>query len=239
MSRRLLLSWVLLAAACKLEPEFVRSNPLDSKSDMYRITLTGPDSTHSANARVQLTMHVDPPLPDVDYRIDWEAGPWYGCVPVDSDGCIAGPIVLAVAGANGAFEVIDARGDYRPILLSVSFGERAYSHPIMIGQKVARLELSCSEWTLPYDPCDDVPRQRDELFMIHPRAHDPAGIPITKKLDRVLATRGTVVSRDSLIVMPMSLQLGLVQLHSRNPGTTWIVLQIDGVADSIRVVVAP
>ena len=216
MSKRLLLSWVLLAAACKLEPEFVRSNPLDSKSDMYRITLTGPDSTHPATA-----------------------GPWYGCVPVDSDGCIAGPIVLAVAGANGAFEVIDARGDYRPILLSVSFGELAYSHPIMIGQKVARLELSCSEWTLPYDPCDDVPRQRDEFFMIHPRAHDPAGIPITKKLDRVLTTRGTVVSRDSLIVMPMSLQLGLVQLHSRNPGTTWIVLRIDGVADSIRVVVAP
>lgn len=222
---------LLLVIACTVEPPFARTNPLDAASN-YDVTLSGPDSTHSLGERVTLVMQSDPPLPDDDYAISWVAGPY-----------ILGRDTTQVAASvgDGVFEVYDVHAQYRAIYLSVYFGRRVFSHRLVIGQKAASLELSCSPWSMPFDPCDDEPFVYADTVVLHTRMLDARQSPIVRKVGYALE-RGSVVSRDSSIVTPWPMsaeESGIIRLKPLRAGAAWVVVQIDEATDSVRIVVEP
>lgn len=231
---------LLFAVACAVEAPFARTNPMDSESN-YAITLLGPDSIHSLGERFQLTIAAEPALPAGDYELAWVATPHSECIPYNDPGCDRVLTdVVAVAG-EGVFDVIDMRAEYREIYLSVHFGHKHFSHIVMVGQKAAELDLSCSSSNVPIDPCDDVPFDNRHTILLHPRMLDARGHPIVNKVEFALG-RGSVFSRDSSIVTPLPMiadTSGVIRLTPLNAGATWVIVNIDEAMDSIRVAVAP
>ncbi len=224
------ISLAMLAAGCMTEPPFARSNPLDEGSD-YHITLSGPDSTHSLGERVTLVMHSDPPLPDDDYVISWVAGPYIHGRDTTQ---------VAASAGDGVFEVFDAGAWYHTIYLSVNLGSNTFAHRLTIGQKAVSLELSCSAWPLPVDPCDDVPFDLGDTVTLHTRMLDALGNPIVKDPGFALR-RGLVLSRDISVVrtypLPGNDDNSMIFLEPQGAGATWVIVQIDDASDSMRVVV--
>ena len=135
------------------------------------------------------------------------------------------------------FEVIDVRAEYRTIAVSVYFGAKPFTHFVTIGQKAVTMDLSCAPAT--YVPCDADPFLMEQTISIYPRMTDVRGHPIVKKIGYALE-RGSIVSRDLGVVAPLPIMIdddNAIRLHARQGGATWVVVEVDGVVDSIRVAV--
>lgn len=222
-----------------MEPPFARTNPMDSGSD-YQVTLSGPDSVHSMGETFRITMTTDPALPADDYEFVWEAGPVYECFPEPP--CFRKspvPIYMAAVVTKGEFSVIDTRADHRMMHATVHFGDVPHSHRVFVGQKAVALDLSCSPWTLPYDPCDDNLFQTADTIRLHARMFDARGHPIARKPGFALE-RGQVIPRDDVVqsyAMPHDPYRSLYLLNPLRAGATWVVVKIDDAVDSVYVVV--
>lgn len=231
---------LLLTAACDLKEPFVRANPLDSGS-IYDISLTGPDSSHSRNERIRLTVQSDPPFPDDNYFVQWSANDYAECIPPGSATCRKVRYPIAVSAGGGEFSVIDIDARYRSILLVAHFGDVEVAHTIHIGQKAVALDLSCAPWSLPFDSCDNAPFDRGSAIALYTRMIDADHALISRKVEYAME-RGSVVSRDSGIVRPQPLIAdpnGVIRLDAVAAGTTWVVMRVDDAVDSVQVTVAP
>lgn len=239
-SAPILLSAIILVAAaqaCELEKPYVRTNEFDPKS-IYRLSLVGPDSSHSVGERVTLELRSVPELPARRRYVEWIAYdhvkylPGFADVPVREK--------LASSDGDGSFIVIAATAEYREISLSAELDEVVVGHRLTVGQKAVELALSCSPWTLPFDPCDDVAAAPFSTISIHARMRDPLQNGL--RAVQFAIARASVVSRDPSVVAPEPITAdvnGVLRVRALSAGTTWVVVRIDDAIDSIRVAVAP
>lgn len=241
MRRIIPLAFALFAAGCKLEPPFERASPYDADG-IFVFSLEGPDSAHHLGDKIRLTLVTDPPLPDDEFRITWVARSHIECLPKHSANCANLPVDLAVVGGAGQeaeFTVIDATAEYRRLVVGAFFGRVEVGRDLLIGQKVASLELSCSPWTEPEDDCTApvVPATTIEL---HTRMRDVAN-NVVRRVEYAI-DRAVVTVRDPAIATPIApgLELaGIIRLAAVSPGSTWVVTRIDEGVDSVRITVAP
>jgi hypothetical protein len=228
-----------LAASCTMKEPFVRANPYDPDG-IYMMSLTGPDSAHAIGERFAVVLATEPALPSGDLIVHWEAYPAGDCLPDGVPTCSPVPSIVLTTAANGEFVVnTSASAKYLAVSVSVSFGDVVTGHQIMVGQKVMSLELSCSPWSLPEDPCL-TPIARDSIQLIHPRMRDGAGAAVRRQHYATL--RGQVTSRDPNVagVLPQLYHAqGAARVIGVSPGTTWVVMRADEGIDSVRVTVVP
>lgn len=225
-----------LVAGCTIEPAFERTNPFDPES-VYDLVVNGPDSAHALGARIDLTLSSTPELPSFPIYLRWIGHPLARRVGA-TEALTLIPVVNPIDG--GSFTVIRATAKYEAITFSVNLDDVVAARTIHIGQRVTTLDLSCSAWSLPLDPCDDVPFAVGATVHLHTRMHDPNNSPVSDV--EYAIQRATVTSRDPSVVNPMTLTAdvnGIIRVRAIGAGATWVVVRIDAATDSVRVAVGP
>jgi hypothetical protein len=233
-----LASLFAVAGSCKLKEPFVRANPFDPDA-IYALEIAAPDSVHVRGAQVRAQLVADPPFPADEYFITWDASLAIDCQGNGDPACTEVPVGLLEGGAGGEFTVNNASAKYLKVTVSARLGDVTVGHEMMVGQKAVTLELSCSPWTLPEDPCA-TPVARGAIIAVHPRMTDLHGNVVSRA--GYASMRATVTSRDPTVVAARPFVFtagGALQFDAAGAGSTWVLVRIDGVTDSVRVTVAP
>lgn len=212
-------------ASCHIEEPFARNNHWDKDSDATK-TLVGPDSTFSIGDRIRVTLTGDPPFPDGPLQVEWI-----------SNGTADTATQVFAAGA-GEFVVSRANAGYARIAVAAKFDEVVVVWEVWVGQLVASLDFFCGAGA--GLPCEATPVPLGTNLTIRTDMRDANGNGIRRRDEAM--RRAVTVSRDPDIastvpVLPNA--AGNWVVSARAPGSTWIVVTMDRVADSVRVVVAP
>lgn len=211
-----------LVAGCALEGEYARTNPFDPGGVM-RLSLAGPDSAVYAGQRVRFTVEADRPLPMGSLLVGWRS----------SD-----PITL-VAGTGGEYVVLNATAQFRAIEVSAEFDSVRVVRTVLVGQTVASLDLWCGPAAGPAAACDATPFATGTGFVVRTTMADSSTTPIRSPIFAL--QRAVLSSSDSSVARPASGAAGngTLSMLAVAPGQAWLRARVDGVVDSVRVVVAP
>ena len=241
MMRLLLLLVLLVAAACAVESPFERANPYDPQSQ-YPLRLVGvPDTVDAIGEEFTVVIARDYPLPDRPLRVEWYVldtarrapqppppTPWPPApfseelLPTGNGGFQATPILTARFVSN----VLYAKLNNSVVL----------TRPVVVGQRVRAMSLSCRT-VVDSTPCDA--GVATGALQVSVTARDGGG-SLVQGLEHAMA-RATAVSRDAAVAIPMVMPnaWGHFRFAATGAGSTWLVIRMDFVTDSVRVVVAP
>lgn len=212
----------LLGAACALEGPFERTNPFDIEG-VLQLTLVGPDSAVFAGQRVRFTVTADRPLPPGDLLIGWRS----------SD-----PLKL-IAGTNGEYVVTGATAQFVPVEIAAEFDSVRVVRTVLVGQKAATLDLWCGPAGGPAVACDATPVGVGATFLVRTTMADSSTTPLRSPIFAL--QRAVLSSSDSAVARPAANAAGNGTLawQALSPGQAWLRARVDGVLDSVRVVIAP
>lgn len=176
--------------------EYPIVNPNDSRYPVS-ITILGPDSAFSVGEELTFTVHTDPV--------------WTGAPPSwESDWRFRSL-------GEGRFKVEWVRYGPQRGTIRARLGPHVAEHPVVVRQRVARIELLGAMDTLRLGP-------HEQEYQLQLRAFDALGAEIRE----LWSTQATFVSRD-----PDIIRIDGATAYSVGNGTTWIVAELDGVQDSI------
>ncbi len=234
MRSRLLLTCgsAAVAIGCTLDAPFARTNPYDPEAP-FTFNMLGPDSIHALGEPFTFSVVVDPPSSAPLTFITWGAASPVRLLPEP-------PLPpMVTSGGGGAFVVVYAEATYRPVVISALVDTRPLGRTVIVGQRVASIELSCTPWTQAFTPCDAHPAAFGDTLRIHARLADPRGNPI-RGVD-VAMTEATITSRNTAVILPVVVPntAGILRAVATGSGTTWLVMSGGVATDSIRIVVAP
>jgi hypothetical protein len=211
---------------CHLEEPFVRDNHWDPDASVTK-RLVAPESTFSIGDRITVELVADPPLPAGPLNIEWT-----------SNGVADTAIQVFAAGA-GEFVVARANAGYRPVAVSARLDDVLVSTTVMVGQKVASLALGCGSAGAPV-ACDATPLAVNALRTVSSTMADANTNAIRRR--EFVMQRATTVSRDPSVLSTaptIANAAGQWTVRGIAPGSTWLVVTVDGRRDSVRFVVTP
>ncbi len=211
---------------CHLEEAFVRDNLWDPDAQVTR-ALSAPDSTFSIGDRIEVTFLTDPPLPSGPLNIEWT-----------SNG-VADTATQVFAAGAGAFVVTRANAGYQPVAVSARLDGVIVSTTVMVGQKVASLDLTCGSAGAPV-ACDATPLAVNALRTVASTMADANTNAIRRR--EFVMQRATTISRDPSgpsTAPTIAHAAGQWTVRGIAPGSTWLVVTVDGRRDSVRFVVTP
>lgn len=211
-----------LSVACALEQPFERTNPFDIEG-VLRLSLVGPDSAVFAGQRVRFTVASDRPLPSGDLLIGWRS----------SD-----PLKL-IAGSNGEYVVTNATAQFVPVEVAAEFDSVRVVRTVLVGQKAATLDLWCGPASGPAVACDATPIGVGASVIVRTTMADSSTTPLRSPIFAL--QRAVLSSSDSSVARPAANAAGNGTLtwSALAPGQAWLRARVDGVLDSVRVVIAP
>ncbi len=221
----LALAAAAVAIGCHLEEPFVRDNLWDDKSTATR-TLTGPDSTFSIGDTFSLQLVTVPALPP-GAQFDWSA-------PGAAD-----TATQVFAAGDGKFIVTRAHAGYAVVSLAAVFDGAQAGWQVRVGQKLATFDLFCGSVVAPA-ACDATPLAVNGTRSVLSTMRDANTNDIRRRNEVML--RATIVSRDPSVLstsVNIANAAGTFTVRGVAPGATWFVVTVDGVTDSVRVVVGP
>jgi len=212
----------LLGAACALEGPFERTNPFDIDG-ILRMSLVGPDSAVFAGQRVRFTLETDRPLPPGDLLIGWRS---------------RDPGRL-IAGANGEYVVTNATAQFVAVEIAAEFDSVRVVRTVLVGQKATTLDLWCGPAGGPAVACDATPIIAGTSFVVRTIMADSSTTPVRSPIFAL--QRAVLSSSDSSVARPAANAAGdgTLTWSALAPGQAWLRARVDGVRDSVRVVVVP
>ena len=211
-----------LAAACALEGEYARTNPFDP-GGILTLSLVGPDSAVFVGQRIKLRVEADRPLPTGALLVGWRT----------SD-----PLTL-VAGAEGEYVVTGATARFVVVEVAAQFDSVRVVRTIQVGQKAASMDLWCGPAGGPAVACDAATVPVGTSLVVRATMADSSTTPLRSPLYAL--QRAVLTSSDSAVARPAANAAGngTITWQAMGPGQAWLRARVDGVLDSVRVVVAP
>ena len=217
-------AWFALGAVlsgCALEPPFARTNPFD-QGGVLRMSLSGPDSAVYSGQRIRFTIGADRPIETAGLIIGWRS----------SDKTVL------IAGAQGEFVVgINATARLVPIEVTAMFDSVRVSRTVLVGQTAATLDLWCGAAGGPAVPCDASPVTAGTTVTLRTTMTDSSTTALRQPLFAL--QRAVLSSSDSTVVRAAvnAAGSGTLSVVAVAPGAAWFRARVDGVVDSVRIVV--
>lgn len=224
---------VLLASAlvssCHIEEPFVRDSLWDPDADVER-SLTGPDSTFSIGEEFEVTLTTDPPIPSGPATITW-----WGPGIMDT-------AVRVFSAGEGRYRIDRAHAEGKMVAVSAMFDGVIVAHNLMVVQKAAFVDMFCGQVNAQV-PCDATPVPVNGTIRVNGTLRDARGGDIRRRY--AMVARMQPIVRDPSVLVAIYRVLdpqdsGVYrEFRGLAPGSTWVVFDVDGVRDSVRVTVGP